>query len=207
MIDKKYVKIMKDIHNSGWKSAVIGGGLVRDAFLKKPHKDVDIFLFDPLFSGETPFIPQHDKIAMFVSMGLVDDDQEFTLTPNDGYYNSQRTKYITNVWTLETDFDVFQLIFLEIPPIEYVTKYFDVGICMCYFDGIKVRYTHEFLTDFNNKTLTICGRMSEQEFLKTLRGHVRSLRKKLPGFKVKVAPHLQQYVTTTIQAHINKLNS
>ncbi|MEM4258042.1 MAG: hypothetical protein QXL17_02680 [Candidatus Thermoplasmatota archaeon] len=216
MLKKQHIELLKNIHNAGWKSAVIAGGIIRDTFCKKKYKDVDIFLFDPKISNETPYVSANISETI-KKMGIIPHNEEFTLKQNDAttynYTNTTRntatntvTNMITDVWTIEKDFDIIQLITVKVPPIEYVTKFFDIGLCMCYFDGIKVRLTHEFLNDYNNKTLTICGQLSKYDFQKTVYRHLKTIKFKYPEFKICVAPHLEQYLSSKTINFINKLN-
>lgn len=47
------------------------------------------------------------------------------------------------------------LIFTECPPVEYVAKYFDFGICKAWYDGQYVHMHGDFTNDVNNKTITM----------------------------------------------------
>lgn len=49
----------------------------------------------------------------------------------------------------------YNLIFTECPPVEYVTKYFDFGICKTWYDGTYVHMHGDYTNDVNNKTITM----------------------------------------------------
>lgn len=49
----------------------------------------------------------------------------------------------------------YNLIFTECPPVEYVTKYFDFGICKAWYDGTYVHMHGDYTNDVNNKTITM----------------------------------------------------
>ena len=48
---------------------------------------------------------------------------------------------LTAIWESWTDYNVYQIIFTKINPIQHVEEYFDIGICKAYCDGKKIRYT------------------------------------------------------------------
>ena len=47
------------------------------------------------------------------------------------------------------------LIFVECSPVEYVTKYFDFGICKTWYDGSYVHMHGDYTNDINNKAITM----------------------------------------------------
>lgn len=49
----------------------------------------------------------------------------------------------------------YNLIFTECSPVEYVTKYFDFGICKTWYDGTYVHMHGDYTNDVNNKTITM----------------------------------------------------
>jgi len=110
-----------------------------------------------------------------------DDDDD------DLYFIS---KHITQVWNCLKEGRQYQLIFLNVSPLEYVDKYFDIGLCKAYCDGTRVRFTKDFSIDATQKTLTVCGQgLTKRHFNCILENHLRRMKNKFPGYVARVADH------------------
>lgn len=175
MIDIEYILLLRHLHKIGFKSTIIAGGYIRDLFFKNEYKDVDIFLWHPRYSDE--------KILSYSGVIYQDFDinEEFLLDyvvePNEKLGSplqtlpSKKMEYlytisgivdVWNVYHFDKDKQI-QFIFVDEEPIDYIAYSFDIGLCMCYFDGKKIRYTNNFMKDYINKTITICGELSQEE--------------------------------------------
>lgn len=197
--------MLKRLHDVGYKSAVIAGGAVRDAFFNRYPNDIDIFVQAPHTSGENVLsefevLDEHSLTKLFqlttdpapyISSDLnnifdlsIFGDQD-SVEKMGAVYDG-REGHIHGVYSVyKADFETeYQIVVLNKPTVEYVTRYFDVGLCMCYCDGQRMRYTHEFLTDATNKTLTICGELTANEYYYTLDHHVEKLKRRFPDFTV-----------------------
>lgn len=193
--------MLRQLQSVGYHSAVIGGGAVRDAYFEKDPHDVDIFIQHTEFSDETI----HRNHAQLNKRALVDlfqltnlkkyrnddpmffdwEDRDEVKFMGEHYYKD-RASHVLAVWNVynsvhETD---YQVVVLNKNPAEYVAKYFDIGICMAYCDGVKMRFTDDFLKDANGHTLTICGDLSKKEYEKTLAKRVPKMKHRFPGFTV-----------------------
>lgn len=198
------VRVLRHLQNRwGFSSALIGGGAIRDIYFQQFPKDVDIFLWDPSSKAcpdpvrRNPRVLNEDMIwemmdcrgdrsfwqRDWVEQGsLHDEDDEDAL-----YFIS---KYITQVWNCVKEGRQYQLIFLNVAPLDYVNKYFDIGLCKAYCDGYKVRFTKDFSIDATQKTLTICGEdISKRHFDYILENHLARMKRKFPGYVARVAPH------------------
>jgi len=201
--------MLKRLQSVGYKSAIIAGGAVRDAYFDEAPRDIDIFVWQSyssdelihpdfknlneeniakLFEMDTK-APTHaigdpfDLSNLFLEATDLDEDQVEQMGMIYEESRHEHIRAVYNVWkaSFETE---YQLILLNKPPVEYVTRYFDIGLCMAYCDGVRMRFTNEFLRDANNKTLTICGELSEREYHMTLQKHVEKLKHRFPGFTV-----------------------
>lgn len=87
---------------------------------------------------------------------------------------------------------LLNLIFTECDPVEYVTKYFDFGICKAWYDGEFVNMSGEYTTDVNNKTITmtlpeehvIACYGSMQAGVDAMRDHGERIKYKYRDFKI-----------------------
>ncbi len=211
MIDRQYLYLLKRFHRVGFKSAVIGGGAVRDDFFKRSPKDVDFFICDPEVSDESiKLVDYNDEDYTATS---IDSDIIYSILDSENYLVEEMAledmddydeTYISSIWNLVpfNQSAPSQLIFITEPPVEYVEKHFDIGLCMCYCDGIKLHYTHNFIKDYRNKTLTICGVLNEVEFEYSITHHVQRLKPKFPGYAVKVAPELEEFLTPSLRKYL-----
>lgn len=204
------------LHNLGFKSAIVAGGAPRDLYHGKPIKDIDFFLQDPLVSTERinwtslPNKEQTLKMSppLFLPhmLGLDTNNciigtvvaQGFTWMlskvdfKNDDEYAYAKPSEVTQIWNLYVENHTpLQFMFLKSDPVNFVEKKFDVGLCMCYFDGQKLRYTPEFIEDSSNQKFTICGDISDQQLHKTLTSHIPRLQTKYPWHTIEYAPHIQ----------------
>ena len=190
-ITKEHTAVLKALQHVGNVSAIIAGGAVRDTYFSKPISDIDIFIFDPVFSGKQRV---NQLTTQYVSnlMGGEDvcDVWELYHTMWSSPAGGTTNRFVTQIINLFKDGTDYQLISLKIDPVEYVKKYFDVGLCMAYCDGKRMRFTERFLTDANNKTITLCGDLNKEEYDYATKNHIPRIRNKYPDFVVKVDPEL-----------------
>ena len=180
------------------------GGAVRDAYFDRQPMDVDIFVWGDQYSDELlapdarltrkniinlfgltnvrPLSDMDMEMDSFV-WDFIDSDE--VVFASEEYY-TKRLVHVLGVWNVYiADFETqYQIITLNKPPIEYATKYFDIGLCMCYCDGNKIRYTNEFLTDAKNQTLSIVGDLTKSEYEYTLAHRVKKMQHRFPGYRL-----------------------
>jgi hypothetical protein len=173
------IKILRKLQAYGYKSGIIAGGAVRDDYLNEEISDYDFFLFCPDSSTEFSSIPNED--TMFRKIFGTSDMEKIH---NGGYGN-----LIQGIYELRTDYQIYQVIYTPIDPVQYVNKYFDVGLCKAYCDGKKIRYTPDFLRDVKEKTLSIVAQeMTQDQFNYTMDVHVDKLKWKYPNYDICI-PH------------------
>ena len=72
---------------------------------------------------------------------------------------------------------------------EYVTRYFDVGLCKAYCDGVKLHFSADFMHDTQFKKLTIVTEdIQQDEFNRMMDGHVEKLKQKYPTHALVIPP-------------------
>lgn len=183
--------VLKQLHNIGFKSAIIAGGAVRDSYFKRPINDIDIYYWHPGYSEgkeknqntELPFSALFDLNMQDTE--LFDADEVKTVfksanqTKKNGYENLTGIVSVTDIIKNEQK---YQFIGTEIPPPQYATTKFDFHICMCYCDGKKMRYTNEFLTDAMNRTLTINPNLSDYRYGLVLKTRLAKMKNYFPRF-------------------------
>ena len=180
-----------------YPEAIIAGGALRDVIIDKPIKDVDLFIRD---TGNSVDV---NKIAELFGIKVDKDGRgdhikltnDFKVMKDKAYKDSSK-KYgiIGKKYALETHinqlFDVqyngvlYQLIFVEVEPVKMVYSDFDFGICKVWFDGEDLVVSEEFEYDLEHKQLTLSGSFSEGQLLHTLYVHRPNLVKKFPNWKV-----------------------
>lgn len=175
------ITTLKQFQRVGYKSALIAGGAVRDAYFNRPPHDIDIYIWNSTASNETIDLEFQvmNKQALSQLFG-----SDISVVVRDNY--SKRETHISTVNDVYESSQgiMYQVIVLNINPIEYVMQHFDIGLCMCYCDGIKMRYGDAFLHDALNKQLTVRGNLTEQEYLYSINHHLKKLKKYFPDFSV-----------------------
>lgn len=203
-ITREHTQVLKTIQGLGHTSAIIAGGAVRDSYFSKPISDIDIFIHDPEYAGNnvsqlTSFdIGRHLLSSDQPQTTFYDDDCDDYVdelfdtrwgSPGGGATN----RFVSQIINLQKDGILYQIISLKVDPVEYVKKHFDVGLCMAWCDGTRLRFTQRFQTDAANKTITLCGDLTEQEYDYAVRNHIPRIKQKYPNFTVEVEPHLHKF--------------
>lgn len=197
------VRTLHYIQRSGFRSAVIAGGAVRDIYFEKMPADIDIFLWDPSYSNENTVAEAPESIDFLAQMfnikpvgpynprSVADDHIERVF----GEYPEGGVTRVTAVWNVMKNFLPLQIIFVSERPDVYVDQYFDFGICKAYCDGIKLRYTRDFMHDAHHKKLSYVAkepRDFETKF--SLENHLPKLQSKFPDHKFFIAPWNKELV-------------
>lgn len=210
MLDRTYISFLRSIQRAGFNSAVIAGGAIRDDFFKEDFKDLDVFLWHPECSDENISFNHHiydnidERVIEDLNSYIEPDDSILSISSHPT--RDQKSSYsygsgIVDIWNLYHYIKnkQIQFIFTEDNPITYVTEQFDIGLCMCYFDGIKIHYTNAFMNDFIHKTITICGKLDKKNFAHCIEEHLDRVKAKFPGYTVKVAKELEKFLTPELK--------
>ena len=181
--------------------AVIAGGAVRDSLTGRYIKDVDVFIhkmhkmhFDT--HRWTKMGRDLDDVKAtapaYTSWGnLVTTSQPITKSSGGDYGNN----HVDEVFEVDDgyamDFPV-NVVFLDINPVDYVTKHFDLGICKAWYDGVYIRTHSDFINDVNSNTITctLTAEAIKGEYGNLDRGinkisdHANRLLRKYKGFQI-----------------------
>lgn len=112
---------------------------------------------------------------------------------DSGYQNNNRIVEVYEKYDSDNSIQAtLNLIFTECPPVEYVTKYFDFGICKTWYDGQYVHMHGDYTNDVNNKTITmvlpdehvIACYGSVASGLNAMADHAHRLQSKYPSHKI-----------------------
>jgi hypothetical protein len=211
---------VRSLQSLGFSSTIVAGGAPRDLYHNKQIKDIDFFLMDPLVSTERidwnslPNREQSLKMSppMFIpyTLGLdikncvvgTDSAQGFNwilskvdFERNSSYSYGKEFTWITQIWNLNIIYHVpLQFIFTNKNPTLMVEENFDIGMCVCYFDGQKIRYSDEFITDATQRQLTVRGQLTTGQIHKALNDHIPRLQRKYPGYTIEYAPHIRDQI-------------
>lgn len=192
---------------------IIAGGAVRDSLTNRMVKDVDVFLHKDL--------KRHIDTSAWTKMGKEEDDDGLGAVVagalgvstgsspqwfNPAGFSAKSTavkvkstdygnNHVDEVYEIDDwkdmDFPV-NVVFLDIDPVEYVTKHFDLGICKAWYDGDYIRTHSDFINDVNNNTIT-CTLTAEaikgeygnlQRGINKISDHARRLLRKYKGFQI-----------------------
>lgn len=213
-LDPKHISYLKELQMAGYKQAVIAGGAVRDCYFDREPADIDIYIPDRsiIKNANIPddlcFATNDTPTNAMLDLLNAETMVKFTTY---SYCSSPHIECVWNVWVRPDDYKKtekdpaadpwsdpqivrsrnsdpadYQIIVTNMAPLEYITNYFDAGICICWHDGIKSTYTPQFLHDVNNKKITVCGKLTGPELERTLLKHVKKLKDKFPDHTVDV---------------------
>lgn len=185
-------RVLGLVKQSGFTSAVVAGGAIRDLYHNKRPRDVDIFVWDPNYSNESTifgkkeFLSSKEPITLVgqddkwrTALGLASTDVILQLFGSDSAYNNEGN--ITHVWDIHIGVGNFQIITTKLPPITHVENNFNIGLCKCYYDGNTICYTDDFIRDDLNETLTIVNQnMSEGDIIRTIEEHIPRIQTRYP---------------------------
>jgi hypothetical protein len=196
------IRLLTKIQNAGFKSAILAGGAIRDMYHGVAVSDYDIFLWCPDLSNEWggfKTMPPYDDIDYLAKLVGIKRNRSPYMSAFTGIISQYKpttkgdytiNEHISSVWDITMPNADYQLIFVNERPVDYVLKYFDIGICKTYCDGKKIHFSEDFTTDVTNNTLTICAQdMSKAMFNYIIRHHLPRIKRKYPGYRVVVAPH------------------
>lgn len=167
-------KVLKDLQKIA--PCIVAGGAIRDTLNGRAIKDVDVFMdsaYEQAFKRSVNY-QQWRKLGK--------QDTEYKLA------NVVKDVYETNYGY---DWPV-QVIFCSIDPEEYVTRYFDFGLCKAWYDGSHIHCHKDFVKDVNNKTITMCldekamnrAYPNVEYALKHIKQHGERIRYKYPSFSL-----------------------
>jgi hypothetical protein len=198
------------LHASGHPSAVIAGGAIRDMYHERMVSDVDIYIHHPAYIGKpaTSEIPLHHPMnsSMWLDYWsdvlklrpsatrsqILRDNVKMHFSQYDDPGKPDEEQDIVAVWNVFKGFNLYQIIFTAIEPIEYINNQFDFGICKAYCDGSKVHYTGDFMRDSRNKTITFVGKgMSVARIKRCMTEHLPRIQEKYPGYNVVIPETLK----------------
>lgn len=207
------IKVLRQIQQFGFKSAILAGGAIRDAHFGKQIKDYDIFLWDPCISNECsqhfienlytdPF--EFEKVLQRIfgsshSNSFVETIFFESYEAFEGIENFALDKdKISGVWNVNfEEYGLcrgYQIIVTHDKPVNHISTNFDIGLCKAYCDGKRIHYTADFNRDKQNKTLTVIAKnMSKAEYQYTIKYHIPNIQKKYPGYNIKFAPYIKHY--------------
>lgn len=180
--------------------AVIAGGAVRDFFIGRPVKDVDIFL--PARYGKWKNKRILRDVFKQCGLAVIKQDTGSASTFREEAFPApartekiiegqlwNRHKRMSESWKViagpaKTEYNIIFIEEASLPPqgdkpkpfYQRLLQNFDVGLCRIATDGVAIDTTVEFNYDFENKTLTL-ARADE-----TSQDHLSRLRLKYPDF-------------------------
>ena len=170
-------------------TAHIGGGAVRDSLLKRPIRDVDLFIdsavTDPaaqLLRSKFGFIKVSDWMAA-------------------GYYRKSVLE-LARVATFEKADETIpiQLIGLNGPTtMQQNIGRFDFGACMAGWDGDQVCTTEQFKIDVYNETFTLCRAESQWQYDNSMRRFQKFTAERYAGWKLRVPSEFESFARDRLE--------
>jgi len=186
-------------------SAIIAGGYYRDIFNDVQYGGVDIYVSSgstathgSVFDGNIfdPDITSHWedllelKVHDFRSMDMIQE-----LGEGDEDYDIDGTQNIVKVFGMIKSEIQYNIIVVVDEPIKFIEEDFDFNICKTYCDGKKIRFTKEFMSDAESKTITFGQKRKTKmsQFCHAMDIHLPKLQRKYPQHKL-VIPESHQEI-------------
>lgn len=163
--------------------SIIAGGYLRDTYLDKPIKDIDVFC--PM--GSHRWFDMHP---------------DYKRTSGIGYNTSSMKTY-------QHETNRLNIIVLSsgVDPKDWVECRFDIGLCQIYFDLTTKDLTlcEGFVKDVEDKTLTLDLRRCEDTRTQNnaLHNHMGRLLKKYPEYTPKVVGFNEDVIDMKYSIHIS----
>jgi len=193
---------------STYPSAILAGGAIRDLTLGNYVKDYDIFVHKDDKVDSKFHDPYHweqlAKISKPKQQKAVDStrmwpsiNSRVKRAPSASSVTAQNVGVNSVVkFDLNNDITV-DIIITNVAPDLYVREYFDIGICKTYTNGTRVFYTPDFISDVENKTITILGKhMTFEEIERCEADHAERVQEKYPSHTIVKAPHIQRIINS-----------
>jgi len=173
------------LHKAGFRSAIVAGGAVRDAYFGIKPRDIDIYVWHPDFSLRNERTETLTELSLSKILQLDFSKDTITDVSTDSYYGEE----IVEIFDVVKNGILYQIISVERRPKDFVDMYFDIGLCKATYDGERVNYFPEFLADASNKHLTVVSdQLDQQQFDYTMNVHMPKMQQKFPTYKVQIAP-------------------
>lgn len=138
-------------------AAYIGGGCLRDLWLNKPIKDIDIFILNT----------NDDDIVEFIKNN---NENNLIFTRDMKSYNGLSNSEVKRVITYPNQIDNLNVEFIMLDTDLFpIYKRFDFGICQIIYDGKEILFSGDFLNDIKNKTFTLVRCDNESQFERSIR--------------------------------------
>lgn len=162
-------------------SAIIAGGALRDQYHDIKINDIDIYVPNV---GEEIYSEKYWKQLFNLKIGKLFSADRIKMMSADSEEGYIDKNFICDVWEITKNRIDYNIIVVDIPPIEYVNKYFDIGLCKAYCDGIKIHFTADFMHDSKFKHLTIVTEnienIGQAQFDFMMDHHIHKLQTKYP---------------------------
>jgi len=191
------IRILRNINQNYISGSIIAGGYYRDIYHKRPFNDIDIFVHTN--NSHTKYIRSDayttDFWAEVFDLNLDSfwsGDTIEEMEPDDTYDQLNDMDMVFELVKSEVKYNI---VLVDLPPVEYVNDVFDFGICKAYCDGHKVTFTKDFISDAENKTLTFTNKsVSEDSFCYSMNNHLKKLMTKFPNHQVYIPEKYMQYL-------------
>ena len=172
--------------------AIIAGGYFRDVYNDVPYSDVDIYVEFLHDDFRTTNISDWKTLLKLKVDDYRSADDIHTLGTEDEPYDIPDDNNIMEVFGLVKNEIKYNIIVVENEPVDYVNAAFDFNICKNWCDGKRIRFPKEFMSDIENKTITVCDRkMSLGDFAHSMDVHLPKLKRKYPHHKL-IVPEMHR---------------
>lgn len=204
---------IKDVYDD----AIIAGGAVRDLMMGEEIKDLDVFIggnardsitikkindrshwihsmrhFWRNQLGDTNW-----EVRENISGGSCpkdDPDVDIVISLFNPRYQWS-SNMIFGSQALHHSIPKIDLIFLLKPALAYMKENFDFNICKAMFDGDQFGLTNHFVTDINNRTITLTGPVDRQAVFYSVNTHLPRIKQKYPNFRPVVPQKFNSILT------------
>jgi hypothetical protein len=178
----RYANIIKTIRSIA-PQAHLAGGAVRDTILEKEIRDIDMFVDDD----------HVDEVAK-----LLRTDFSCVKTGEWRQYELFSDPAMTRVAKFENARETIPVCIIGLKS-EYASpkaniSRFDFGLCMAAFDGSKVIRTHEFDSDMDGETFTLCRADNFQQFAYSMSRFKKISAERYQGWTISIPSDFEEYL-------------
>lgn len=186
---------LSKLQHEGYHTAIVAGGAIRDMYHDVEVSDVDIFIEYKMTSNNpkraftAPEWNQYWRDVFFSGGTFYGIAQRYSAYNSDNLLEDEiedSDQHILAIWDILTSEAVYQVIFLNVDPKQYVDQKFDFGLCKAWFDGKKLHYSRDFNRDSRNRTVTLVGDLNVDQIKYACEVHYPRIQEKYPGYKLSV---------------------
>lgn len=194
-------QIIHELTCSGGLSPIVAGGAVRNLFLDKPIRDVDVYTH-PMSSIENlDMVVNASNIAPHIrsaatKCGIKNYQVEYDDTGKKPEYEASEVNPIRQIVCVNVTIDgivypvEIMVMSFEVNFFKYIRDFFAVNISKVWIHDGDIRFYPQFVRDLKENTITVDAEMTGRNIPRVFGYYVNKLSKLLPHHTIAINPNI-----------------